>query len=679
MKSLKILILILFFGNIICTHISKAQSLFINNEKYWNYRERLVNDFMLGVGPEIGYSFPFMERYRGLKSTESVLYWDDATIGLGYYIAVLATEYRLLELNNKNTKATIRELFYALEALNTLDYKAESMYYDSNGIKGKPELNGFFIRDIATDSMNKSANYKLYNTDTNILKVHNLHGGSMYITKTIFSEEMSKDQIIFIMVGLRLVQELIPENLEFIENNTATKFSNTNNTSIRKEAINIANRQLKYITKNKKTVFPLVYYHWNIINPVSDKIVDRGGDAFSQSLGFEKLYKTFNNEDSTLFTKNGEKFAAKLVNRGTKTLINPVIKSGEGHMVLTLAAISKQWNNKTKKKLEKKCFKDFKNNAKYDFLVLLYSVLYNDSLENNYESYFSKLLNAAPNNGPFNYNGNGDFANFEWSTSRRYSRPENRGTNWQSHPGDYNGIDYMLINNLYNIYYNKEIFYENNISIRTKYFTEPYSIFKRHYINITSYSPNVFNKSYKENCKIKDTLYINGNRAYLLSNNVKLPNNNSTFTLKFKKPILEYKRPSLISIDSTGILILGYQTENKTLNGIITIDSGACLIISKNSKLELNANSKIIIKSYGQLIFEANSSIVLNDSSCIDIEKGGHLSIDKNAQLNLNSISVRITYHNLSAYKNIYPFISTINEINPKEIKPKGEGIIILK
>jgi len=679
MKSLKTLILILFFGNIICTHITKAQSSIINNEKYWNYRERLVTDFMLGVGPEIGYSFPFMERYRGLESTESVLYWDDATIGLGYYIAVLATEYRLLESNNKNTKATIRELFYALEALNTLDYRAESMYYGPNGIKGKPALNGFFIRDIATDSMNKSANYKLYNTDTNILKVHNLHGGAMDITKTIFSEEMSKDQIIFIMVGLRLVQELIPENLEFIENNTATKFSNTSNTYIRKEAINIANRQLNYITKNKKTVFPLTYYHWKIINPVSNKIVDRGGDAFSQSYGFEKLYKVFNSEDSTLFTKKGEKFSAKLINAGTKTLINSVIKSGEGHMVLTLAAISKQWNNKTKKKLEKKCFKDFKNNAKYDFLVLLYSVLYNDSLENNYENYFSELLNVAPNNGPFNYNGNGDFANFEWSTSRRYSRPENRGTNWQSHPGDYNGLDYMLINNLYNIYYNKEVIYENNISLRTKYLTEPYFIFKQHYFNITSHSPSVFNKSYQENCNIKDTLYINGNRAYLLSNNTKLPKNNSSFTLKLRKPILENKSPSLISIDSTGILILGCQTKNKILNGVITIDSGACLIIRENSKLKLNANSKIAIKSSGQLIFEANSSIVLNDSSSIDIENGGHLSIDKDAKLYLNGNSTRITFHNLSAYNNIYPFISAIKGINPIEVKYKGGGIIIIK
>jgi hypothetical protein len=675
----KLYIIVIFFFGLISSLDIQSQSLKLNNEKYWNYRERLNNDFMLGIGSEIGYSFPFMERYRGVESTEAVLYWDDATIGLGYYIAVLATEYKLLNNNNKSTKSTIRELFYALEALNTLDYRAENMYYKPNGIKGNPRLNGFFIRDIATDSMNKSANYKLYNTDTNLLKVHNLHGGSMNITKTIFSEEMSKDQIIFIMVGLRLIKELIPENLEFKENNIARKFSNTNNTYIRKEAINIANRQLKYITKNKKAAFPLVYYHWNIINPVSNKTVDRGGDAFSQSYGFEKLYMAFNNKDSTLFTKKGERFAAKLVNGGTKTLLNSIIKSGEGHMVLTLAAISNQWNNKTKKKLEKKCFKDFKNKANYDFLVLLYAVLYNDSLDNNYKSYFKELLNSAPYNGPYNYNGNGDFANFEWSTSRRYSRPENRGTNRQSHPGDYNGLDYMLIHNLYNIYYNIKDTYENNISLRTKHLTETYSIFKQHYYNITSYSPGVFNKSYKENCKIKDTLFINGNRINLLSNNTKLPNNNSTFTLKLRKPILDNKNPSLISIDSTGILILGYKTENKTLNGVITIDSGACLIINKKANLELNANSNIIIKNKGQLVFEANSTIELNDSSCINIEEGGHLSIDRNAKLYFNSISTNITYHKLSAYNNIYPYISTVKEINPKKVKIKGEGKILFK
>lgn len=115
-----------------------------NEEKYWEYRERLRNDFMIGIGPEMGMSTPASAR----DTVTGILQWTDATMALGEYIGVLAMEYRILEGRAASTDETVEEMFYALYALNRLDYNAELFF------GGTPSLNGFFMRDdIEEDSL----------------------------------------------------------------------------------------------------------------------------------------------------------------------------------------------------------------------------------------------------------------------------------------------------------------------------------------------------------------------------------------------------------------------------------------------------------------------------------------------------------------------------------------------
>ena len=64
-----------------------------NLRKYWFCRNRLINDFML-VGDCQGCSIP--AKNRG-DANQITLKWSDATIDLGWYIGVLATEYKLLK------------------------------------------------------------------------------------------------------------------------------------------------------------------------------------------------------------------------------------------------------------------------------------------------------------------------------------------------------------------------------------------------------------------------------------------------------------------------------------------------------------------------------------------------------------------------------------------------------
>ena len=83
---------------------------------------------------------------------------------LGWYIAVLDTEYKLLNNQGLDTYQTRKELYYALEAFNRLDLNAES-YFNLAGTSNPnqaisppiSDLNGFFIRDDMTDNFLDSA------------------------------------------------------------------------------------------------------------------------------------------------------------------------------------------------------------------------------------------------------------------------------------------------------------------------------------------------------------------------------------------------------------------------------------------------------------------------------------------------------------------------------------------
>jgi hypothetical protein len=131
----------------------------LNLEKYWKYRECLKTYFMK-IGSEPGESIPMSCRIPDwdaagghedidiLDSAVTTLEWRDATISLGYYFIVLATEYKLLNDAGENTESTLIELYYAINALNRLDYYAEFYLENIDGqLPQSSDLNGLFLRD----------------------------------------------------------------------------------------------------------------------------------------------------------------------------------------------------------------------------------------------------------------------------------------------------------------------------------------------------------------------------------------------------------------------------------------------------------------------------------------------------------------------------------------------------
>lgn len=152
-------------------HFVEGQGWYRNYEKYWWYRYRLVNDFMK-IGPNPGESIPAYLRHRGYNTGDPVvvghLTWGDATQALGHYIAITATEHKILEDNSWPTERAAMENYFSQNAFERLDEHAEAYCrdihatYPNNGNPQSSDLNGFFIRDDVDENF-VARNYLHFN------------------------------------------------------------------------------------------------------------------------------------------------------------------------------------------------------------------------------------------------------------------------------------------------------------------------------------------------------------------------------------------------------------------------------------------------------------------------------------------------------------------------------------
>lgn len=147
----------------------------IYNHRYWYYRYRLINDFMvLGTNNSSAYSFdntkntgfclPMEQRNQGGRNfgtTDPKIYFGDEPQELGWYMAVLATEihnienYATLYTATQSLKESKYELYCAMEAFTRLDQQAEYVLnrnpsYWGTGTEGT--INGFLLRDDVDDN-----------------------------------------------------------------------------------------------------------------------------------------------------------------------------------------------------------------------------------------------------------------------------------------------------------------------------------------------------------------------------------------------------------------------------------------------------------------------------------------------------------------------------------------------
>lgn len=284
---MKTLIIIIF----VATSFTKinAQNAVNNMQKYVYYKKRFLNNF-IAVGNGVGESLPLDIRRISTSKVINGPYIHefgigDATLRLGWYIAVLATEYKLLNDQGLDTYQTRKELYYALDAFNRLDLNAES-YFNLAGTTNpnqaispnSSDLNGFFIRDDMPDNFVDSTylieeynriigspNYQNF-TSTNTTGHPHLKTSpqsNIYMSGVRgefnqyqrspliddvhpYKDEMSQDQIYDLFMGLALVKKCVGSGANF--NNLPMADGEV---SLLQEAINITNRIINRVVEDE--------------------------------------------------------------------------------------------------------------------------------------------------------------------------------------------------------------------------------------------------------------------------------------------------------------------------------------------------------------------------------------------------------------------------------------------
>jgi len=103
----------------------------------------------------------------------------------------------------------------------------------------------------------------------------------------------------------------------------------------------------------------------------------------------------------------------------------------------------------------------FRHNPQYEHLALISCVLHGDcpKMLDKEHPYYRHLLDIAPPEGPYNFGQNSDrMAVPEWSSINRFVWPQrlSEGTTNPYLLGEYNGLDYLLLYNLYCLVYGCE-------------------------------------------------------------------------------------------------------------------------------------------------------------------------------------------------------------------------------
>jgi len=480
-----------------------------NLKKYWYYRQRFFNNFIvLGANhnhDEPGTNYPVSRIYY------SKPIFDEANFAMPHYLSFLATEYRLLKNNGKDYSQTIDLLYHALMTVNRLDRMAEHYYNFQFEPPQDADLNGFIIRRDQTDGFwNK---YKLGGT-TQYFKHDSLEEQFSLISPNEnllmindsgddcgdFNLEMSEDVVWNYLMGLSLVNKLVDnEVVDGQERN------------FRQMAKDITRRMVGYMHHSIPKIVNFIPYTWYVENPVRGGLVCQGdgtdGTMLIVSHGFAKAANfILGTNEFAGMSVSKDVFEYVLTNNTFS--VSVVLSSwaaacpGPTAMAIQEASISYGiWKvnlsttpfpggcveiPKTRKEIEKsvesqynvrvlaavgntwvdghspyywlKRKEDFDTVCKFEHLPLIWCVL-NDNyseITTHDREHIENLLNIAPDCGPYAYPfgvNSGDWS----SISRLVSPEQNRGgaftasapTGLYQSEGNFSGLDYMILHNLY--------------------------------------------------------------------------------------------------------------------------------------------------------------------------------------------------------------------------------------
>jgi len=319
--------IIILYGICLFIFPLKSQNTLHNLEKYWYYRYRLEKNFMIVGSPELqGTNFPASLRHNLGPRMLSFGGENPLKGDFGPYLAVLATEYKLLTDygQNSNAEETLQKIAWALYSFDRLDLntekffriRTESSINDSdenfwvlvdNYIHPVEDLNGFFRRGDADGFSHLDENpgdinyysarvYPLINSENNILLYSNeqllkdnliyntvsepwenmiTHVGNLLKEHTIQSKNktvMSDDEVVGLFIGLVFIKKYV---------NSSQKFTD------------ILGRQVtieQWVNNIFLRVMETIYNGgtWHMINPVTNERI-RPGDTKVNSLAYSYI------------------------------------------------------------------------------------------------------------------------------------------------------------------------------------------------------------------------------------------------------------------------------------------------------------------------------------------------------------------------------------------------------
>ncbi|OFX50256.1 MAG: hypothetical protein A2046_12095 [Bacteroidetes bacterium GWA2_30_7] len=436
--------IILALSLLIITSSIKSQNYDLNNKKYWLYRERLQY-FVVNDKPEFE-GVGCVASERNSWGTQTIAYGQHI-INFGYYLGVLASEYALLKKQGINADSTENELENALKSYIRLDKCEKSERWGMSENK----FDGFFMReDVPYNFLEKYSeklNFGLdkkstvYNTKFGVgypAYVDEIYSYDkrckIYVSRDTWNPKagiISQDEAIGLLMGLAIVKKLMPDSSYSCK--TAKLITKTLITHIRNNDESLGSK------------------HWMIYNPHGELVdYNLGGDARAYSYGFAKAAEFITDEPIDSFYSGYEK------RRAYKSLWNTFqfygVSNTHAHLVAALAAVGNSWSIAGKNNTGKGILNVTIKEKWHPLYLLIWK-----TLQNSKDEYFINDviidLNSAPEFGPYCLNDSIKSNFGGWASSAKYWHTKEEqfdGTpDWFS--GLYNGLDYLLLYNLYHL------------------------------------------------------------------------------------------------------------------------------------------------------------------------------------------------------------------------------------
>ena len=462
---------ILFLCIFLITNAITAQDEQKNLDKYVHYRQRF-NQYFMYVGDKSGESLVVCIRNRDFKPQ---LCYGQHGVHFGYYLGVLATEYTLLTRNNQPQQAdkTLKELLSALSAYEEQLDKCEQ-YWNKEKC-----LDGFFIREnvplnyLDTSTETGKTHFEYLNTDLTAENSWNsdsnrmigLENGKPAWVNGLYEvyaqkDPMSQDEAYGVMMGLALVAKCVPPlaqeakylfeliSLHIIGKNACQNCGGEGYVIKKPDCLSVS----------ESTGGVTAFFGYGIACAAA-KVTGKEIDYFYNTFNSKKLSSMVND-----YSQTGK---MKLTIGGNNMyMLWDMCKGGipgsqewNRSMASTLAAMGDSWGKKTEKGLINNCYwtKGTKPHDWRSFYLSLWRFL-NDKPPNREEKELIKSeLNAAPFEGTYNFKTEENPTNFAtggWAYTYRYRATIKEQFEGDGHlRGVYNGLDYMLMYNLYQLIY----------------------------------------------------------------------------------------------------------------------------------------------------------------------------------------------------------------------------------